>query len=128
MVSAVTEGVQISVETTYRENYSNPTKRQHLFSYSIRIENKNDFSVQLLNRHWYIFDSVGVRREVKGPGVIGEQPILAAGAVYEYESACHLNTEMGKMHGYYSMIRIHDRLPFTVEIPGFELVTPYRLN
>ncbi len=128
MVTAVTEGIKITVETKYREQYSNPLKSQYLFSYAVQIENQGDHAVQLLRRHWYINDSSGEYREVEGEGVIGQQPILEPGDVYEYESACNLMTDVGKMCGTYLMERTLDRLQFKVTIPEFKMIVPFRLN
>ena len=128
MATAVTSGIKISVDTNYRAKYSDPAQRQFLFSYTVEIENLNDFAVQLLRRHWYIFDSVGVMREVEGEGVIGLQPIIEAGDSYSYESACHLSTDMGKMRGFYHIVKVLDGMPFDVEIPEFQMIAPNRLN
>ena len=128
MVTAITSGIKISVDTSYKELYSNPYNFQYLFAYKVRIENQNDFGVQLLRRHWTIFDSSGEIREVDGDGVIGQQPILAPGDAYEYESACNLVTDMGKMSGTYLMESVIDGEHFVVTIPEFQLSPPYRLN
>lgn len=128
MVTQVTHGIRISVRTEYQESYSRPDQRHFLFSYRISIENNSDFTVQLQRRHWHIFDSSGEFREVEGEGVVGQQPVLAPGEVYEYESACNLTTDMGKMYGTYLMERQADKLRFSVNIPEFELIVPHRLN
>jgi len=128
MVTAVTEGIKISVETSYREMYSNPLNRQFLFSYHIRIENQNDYTVQLRRRQWFIYDSAGEIREVEGEGVIGQQPVIEPGDVYEYESACNLMTDIGKMSGNYLIEKIIDGHQFQVTIPEFKMVVPNRLN
>lgn len=128
MVTQVTHGIRISVYTEYQESYSRPDQRHFLFLYRISIENTSEFTVQLMRRHWHIFDSSGEFREVEGDGVVGEQPVLAPGEVYEYESACNLSTDMGKMYGTYLMERQADKLRFNVNIPEFELIVPNRLN
>ena len=128
MVTLLTHGIKISVQTNYQEDYSKPEQQLFLFSYSITIENKSEFVVQLLRRHWYIFDSSGEYREVEGEGVIGETPILYSGDVYKYESTCNLTTEIGKMKGTYLMERKKDKIHFKVQIPDFELIVPHRLN
>ena len=92
------------------------------------IENKSEYTVQLLKRKWNIFDSNGEHRVVEGDGVVGQQPVLAPNEIYEYESACNLNTDMGKMRGIYQMMRIVDKENFYVEIPEFKLIAPQRLN
>ena len=128
MVTQVTHGIKISVQTQYQESHSKPDEKLYLFSYRISIENKSEFVVQLLRRHWNIFDSSGEYMEVEGEGVVGEKPVLYSGDVYEYESSCNLSTEMGTMKGSYIMERKIDKSQFKVQIPEFELIIPYKLN
>ena len=128
MVTKVTEGVKISVATKYRDDYSNPHNFHYLFSYRITIENQNDYTVQLLKRHWYINDSSGEYREVEGEGVVGQQPVLKPGEVYEYESACNLTTDIGSMKGVYLFQREFDGMNFKVNVPEFKMIVPFRLN
>jgi len=128
MVTQVTQGIQITVETLFREDQSRPELGDFLFTYRISVENKSEQTVQLLRRHWFIFDSNGEHSEVEGEGVVGQQPVLLPGDVYEYESACNLETDMGSMLGTYTMQRQLDGLQFKVQIPRFELITPQRLN
>ena len=128
MVTKITDGVKISVETVYQPEYSNPANNHYMFAYKITIENLTDYTVQLLRRHWYIFDSSGAYREVEGEGVVGQQPIIEPGESHEYVSGCNLNTEIGTMKGAYQMIKLVDRSPFEVNIPEFQLFCPYRLN
>ena len=128
MATQVNNGIKISVQTNYHELASKPHQGLYLFSYKITLENKSEFVVQLLRRHWFIFDSCGISREVEGEGVIGEKPILSCGEVYQYESSCNLVTEIGKMKGTYLMERKSDKALFKVQIPEFELIVPHRLN
>ena len=128
MVTAITEGVKITVNTNFRSEYSNPDQNNYLFSYRILIENQGDYAVKLLSRHWHIFDSCGEYREVEGEGVVGQQPTLKPGNVYEYESACNLRTDVGSMKGTYLMQRIIDQSQFLVNIPEFQLISPFKLN
>lgn len=128
MVTAITLGVKISVETTYQEEHSNPTTAHYMFAYRITIENLTDYAIQLKRRQWFIFDSNGSQREVEGEGVVGEQPVIDPGESHSYVSACNLSTDMGSMSGNYLMHRIADNQEFIVDIPEFELVAPYRLN
>jgi ApaG protein len=111
MVSKISEGVKISVETFYQPDYSNPETNEYMFAYRITIENNNTFPIQLLRRHWYIFDSDCNHREVEGEGVIGIQPQIVPGEKYQYVSGCNLRTEMGKMHGTYFMENTHSKKP-----------------
>lgn len=128
MVTATTEGVRISVLTEHQPDQSSAAQRHFAFAYRIRIENKSENTVQLLRRHWTIYDSNGTVREVEGEGVVGQQPILEPGEAHEYVSGCNLKTTMGKMVGTYLMERIIDGKRFRVTVPEFLLVVPYRLN
>lgn len=128
MVTKITDGVKISVETIYQPEYSNPANEHFMFAYRINIENLTEYSVQLLNRYWLIFDSNGTTREVEGEGVVGLQPVIEPGDHHEYVSGCNLKTDMGSMKGFYEMIRIVDGQKFKVNIPEFQLIAPYKLN
>ncbi len=124
----VTNGIKVSVETFYQEEYSRPIENKYIFAYRIYIDNLSEHTVQLMNRHWYIVDSNGMTREVEGEGVIGQQPILSSGDSHQYVSWSHLFTEIGKMYGYYMFIRQIDGETFKVRIPEFQLVVPYKMN
>jgi ApaG protein len=124
----ITEGVQVSVETFYQEDYSNPLQGEYMFAYRVEIENYNSFPVQLHRRHWFIFDSNATRREVEGEGVVGVQPVILPGETYRYVSGCNLKTEMGRMVGTYEMENLDTREQFTVQIPSFEMIVPYKNN
>ncbi|MCS6916774.1 MAG: Co2+/Mg2+ efflux protein ApaG [Chitinophagales bacterium] len=128
MVTRITEGVKITVETFYQEDYSHPLMQEYLFAYRIRIENQSDVPVKLLRRHWHIFDSCGTYREVEGEGVVGQQPVIAPNESHQYVSGCHLRSEMGRMHGTYLMQRLTDGSTFSVTIPSFQLIAPYKMN
>ncbi|MCB0689862.1 MAG: Co2+/Mg2+ efflux protein ApaG [Saprospiraceae bacterium] len=128
METMITNGIRISVDPQFEPLHSNPLHGKFLFSYHIIIENLTNQTVQLMSRHWFIFDSIGIKREVIGDGVIGQQPILNPNQVHEYSSWCPLTTSMGKMNGYYTMRRLTDNSSFEVEIPSFDLVAPIQLN
>ncbi|MBV4357981.1 Co2+/Mg2+ efflux protein ApaG [Pinibacter aurantiacus] len=128
MVSKISEGIEISVETFYQPDYSNPMSAEFMFAYRISIENHNNFPVQLQRRHWHIFDSNGQYREVEGEGVVGVQPTLNPGERYQYVSGCNLRTEMGKMYGTYSMLNLSNKRAFDVNIPAFEMIVPFKHN
>ena len=128
MVSLISEGVEVSVETFYQQDYSNPMQSEYMFAYRIAIENHNSFPVKLHRRHWYIFDSTGSTREVEGEGVVGVQPILSPGEKYQYVSGCNLRTEMGRMHGTYQMENLNSKKFFDVNIPAFEMFVPFKNN
>jgi ApaG protein len=128
MDTTTTEGVKITVTTNYLPDYSSPTQQHVVFAYKINIENNSEFTVKLLRRHWYIYDSNGVVREVEGEGVVGQQPVLEPGESHEYVSGCNLKTGIGKMRGTYTMERLVDGSHFNVLIPEFVLIVPYKLN
>jgi ApaG protein len=124
----ITEGIKISTLTQFQDLYSNANQMNYAFSYKIRIENTSDYTVQLLRRHWFIYNANGSYTEVEGEGVIGQQPILEPGQVHEYVSGCNLPTPMGKMNGTYLMERLLDAKKFYVSIPDMNLVVPHLLN
>ena len=128
MVTEITEGVQVSVVTEYQPEYSSPVQLHYVFTYKIRIENRSEFTVQLLRRHWFIYDANGSLREVEGEGVVGQQPVLEPGESHEYVSGCNLKTGIGKMRGTYLMERVVDGKQFDAKVPEFMMVVPYRLN
>ncbi|RZL05075.1 MAG: Co2+/Mg2+ efflux protein ApaG [Pedobacter sp.] len=128
MVTAISQGVKISVETVYQEQYSNPANEHYMFAYSITIENLTSDTVQLLSRKWFIFDAAGDTRIVEGAGVVGLQPVISSGESYSYVSGCTLKSELGSMRGHYTMLDHFTGITFEAEIPEFELIVPYRLN
>lgn len=128
MVTKITDGVKVSVDTIYQPEYSNPINEHFMFAYRVKIENMGEYGVQLMNRHWTIFDSNGTKREVEGEGVVGQQPVIEPGNNHEYVSGCNLKTDIGSMKGSYEMKRIVDGQTFRVNIPEFYLITPFKLN
>lgn len=128
MTTQITEGVKVSVITDYQKEYSNPAQSHYAFTYQITIENHSPYTVQLLRRHWYVFDSNGAIKEVKGEGVVGKQPILEPGETHQYVSGCNLRTGIGKMCGSYWMEKTLDGRMFEVIIPEFTLIVPYLNN
>lgn len=128
MVTKITDGIKISVDTLYQPEYSNPGGEHFMFAYQIRIDNLSDHTIQLLRRKWLIFDSNGTHREVEGEGVVGQQPIIDPGESHEYVSGCNLRTEIGTMKGFYQMQRLIDGKLFDVNIPEFQLFCPFKMN
>lgn len=128
MVSQVTSNVEVKVETQFLENSSNVQCGSFLFSYSIYIQNNNEFSIQLLSRHWKIQDSLSPVRFVNGEGVIGERPILLPGESYQYQSYCDLKSTLGFMEGSYIFRREEKNELIEVDIPRFELTLVSKLN
>jgi ApaG protein len=128
METAITHDIMVSVEAMYQSTYSKPMNREYVHAYRVSIENLGDETVQLLRRHWYIWDSTGAIREVEGDGVIGEQPTLEPTDTHQYVSGCPLKTDMGKMYGTFTMQRLSDGILFEVKIPPFNLIPPFKNN
>jgi len=122
MVSAITKGIQVSVETTYQPDFSNPQQHHYVFTYKVRIENKSNHTVQLLRRRWEIFDAAESRKIVEGDGVVGQQPILEPGEIHTYVSGCNLKSGMGKMRGSFTLEKLRDGQFWEVVIPEFQLI------
>ena len=116
------------MDVKYWREHSIPKENHYFFVYYITIVNHSAYTVQLLKRHWEIFDSVGDHRQVDGEGVVGECPVLEPGERYQYNSGCNLISDMGNMKGYYVMTRLSDGQMFNVSIPKFDLVVPAKLN
>jgi ApaG protein len=108
MVTEKTQGIKVSVETEYQPAYSSPSQYHYVFTYRITIENQSEYTIQLMRRHWHIYDAGFLVREVEGEGVVGQQPILEPGQTHQYISGCNLKSGMGKMTGTYLMERIMD--------------------
>ncbi len=119
--------VKVFVESTYLEDHSDPYEDSYLWSYKVVIKNNEKEKVKLISRHWKIFDSNGNFREVKGKGVVGEQPTIEPGDEFEYTSGTPLKTSSGIMHGSYKMLSF-DGKEFKVDIPAFSLDIPNQGN
>ena len=128
MISKLGNKIIISVRTSFNVGKSYPMDGFFLFDYHITIENKSENIVQLLKRQWFIYDSVGERSEVEGEGVVGLQPMLLPNEKFTYQSACHLKSDVGKMHGKYLMQQIDSAQLFEVDIPTFKFIANYRRN
>jgi ApaG protein len=123
MVSAITKGIQVSVETTYQPDFSNPQQHHYVFTYKVRIENKSSHTVQLLRRRWEIYDATESRKIVEGDGVVGQQPILEPGEFHTYVSGCNLKSGIGKMHGSFTLEKLMDGKLLEIVIPEFQLIS-----
>jgi ApaG protein len=125
MYQAITRDICVTVEPQYLSDRSEPAKRQFFWAYTVEIENRGTTAVQLKRRHWIITDGRGQRHEVKGAGVVGEEPIIEPGDSFRYTSGCPLDTPDGFMTGSYDMIG-EDGGTFLVQIPAFSLDVPVR--
>lgn len=128
MQALITNGIRIGVETNFQPGHSYPHRSQYLHVYSIHIKNYNEYPVQLMSRHWDITEADGSKKVVDGPGVVGEQPVIESGGLHSYSSFCVLAFPLGKMSGYYTMVRTDTGEYFNVEIPEFNLIMPDVLN
>lgn len=128
MITEITNGIKVTVQTEFQPEYSNPVQNHFVFTYQITIENKSDKTIQLLSRHWDIIDTTFPKREVDGEGVVGKQPILEPGQIHQYVSGCNLKSGIGMMQGYYLMERVVDGKRFAVNIPAFDMIVPFKLN
>ncbi len=128
MVTEITQGIKVSVETEYQPAYSSPSQHHYVFTYRITIENQSEYTIQLMRRHWHIYDAGFLSREVEGEGVVGQQPVLEPGETHQYVSGCNLKSGLGKMLGTYTMEKILDGTNVLVTIPEFTMASPHRLN
>ncbi|HRJ68276.1 MAG TPA: Co2+/Mg2+ efflux protein ApaG [Beijerinckiaceae bacterium] len=124
MYRAVTDDIEVVVRPQFSQDRSQPEKNQYFWTYDVEITNHGDETVQLRHRHWEITDGNGQRQDVRGPGVVGEQPILKPGDTFRYASGCPLSTPQGIMVGEYEMVDAQGRR-FQVQIPAFSLDSPF---
>jgi ApaG protein len=120
---AITRGIEVRVTPRFLEERSSPDKGQYFWAYTIEIVNRGSETVQLQSRHWRITDAMGRTQEVRGAGVVGEQPVLKPGQSFEYRSGVPLTTASGFMTGTYAMITTKGER-FDIEIPAFSLDSP----
>ncbi|MGH9307988.1 MAG: Co2+/Mg2+ efflux protein ApaG [Vicinamibacterales bacterium] len=124
---AVTRGIRVRVRSEYAREKSRPAENEWFFLYTVTIANEGDVPVQLLTRHWIITDGTGHVEEVRGPGVVGQQPTLQPGESFEYTSGCPLTTAFGVMEGTYQMVA-SDGDRFDARIAPFTLSEPYTVH
>ena len=124
---AVTRGIRVAVRSRYVAERSRPMMNEFFFAYTIRISNEGRERVQLVSRAWLIEDAEGHVEEVRGPGVVGEQPVLGPGEAFEYTSACPLGTPFGSMRGTYQMVTEGGER-FDAEIARFRLAEPHSIH
>jgi ApaG protein len=121
---AKTRNISVRVQAQYDPSRSSPQQSQWFFLYTVKITNEGTDTVQLISRHWIITDGMEHVEEVRGPGVVGNQPVLKPGQSFEYTSGCPLTTPFGSMHGTYQMINQSSE-KFDIEIAPFTLTEPY---
>lgn len=119
--------IRVTSDTVYVQEQSDPAADRYVFAYTITIENAGLVAARLLSRHWVITDASGKVQEVRGEGVVGEQPVLSPGGAFQYTSAAMLETPVGSMHGSYEMLA-EDGVRFDARIPAFGLSVPNVLH
>jgi len=124
MYQAVTRNIAVTVSPRFMPERSSSEESRYFWAYTIEIRNGGDKTVQLKTRHWVITDAIGQTQEVRGAGVVGEEPVLEPGAAFEYTSGVPLATPSGVMAGTYGMVTL-DGEPFEIEIPAFSLDSPH---
>jgi len=127
MSEAISHNIRVEVLSQYSPENSRPLEDEWVFQYTVRITNQGPETVQLLSRHWIITDALEHTKEVKGPGVVGEQPVLAPGESFQYSSWCPLKTPIGTMRGTYQMGRPSGN-QFDIEIAPFALKARYTVH
>ncbi|MEW6321940.1 MAG: Co2+/Mg2+ efflux protein ApaG [Acidobacteriota bacterium] len=127
MSDTTTHGIRVRVRTSYLSEQSAPQEHKFFFAYHITVSNVGTEPAQLVSRHWVITNADGEAREVRGPGVVGEQPVLGPGDSFEYTSFCPLDTPVGTMHGSYTMA-VPGGSTFEARIAPFTLAVPNALN
>jgi ApaG protein len=123
MYSATTKSIEVTVEPNYMPDRSDPSERRFFWSYTVEIANNGPSAVQIIGRHWVITDQNGKREDVRGVGIVGEQPVIEPGSSFTYTSGCPLATPSGVMVGTYQAVD-NDGSVFAVEIPAFSLDVP----
>jgi len=124
MYTATTRGIKVTAVPQYLPEQSEPGENRFVWAYTIFLENLGDETVQLLNRYWHITDGLGRSKEVRGPGVVGEQPVLKPGEAFRYTSGVPLTTPSGIMVGEYEMV-LPDGEKFPIAVPAFSLESPF---
>lgn len=124
---SVTEGVRVRVASRYSPEHSHPEQKRWFFLYTVEITNESSRTVQLVSRHWIVEDGDGHTENVRGPGVVGQQPVLGPGESFEYTSGCPLPTPFGSMRGTYQMVG-EDGSRFDANIAPFTLSEPYTVH
>ena len=128
MVQQVTQGIKVSVETTFEGTFYREYKMQYAFGYTVTIENQGKDAVQLTSRHWEISDALNNIEIVDGEGVIGQKPVIQPGKKHTYSSSCMLLSPFGSMKGHYNMVNFTSTRKFRVVIPSFKLSEPSAMN
>lgn len=128
MFTQVTKGIKVSVSTTFEGTFFKNYKVHYAFGYTVTIENLGKDTVQLIARHWDVFDALKEMETVDGEGVIGRKPVIKPGKSHTYSSGCLLASPVGAMRGHYHMVNFSTAEEFEVEIPTFKFAAPFAIN
>jgi ApaG protein len=128
MVQQVTQGIMVSIETSFEGTFYKNYKMQYAFGYIVTIQNQGKDAVQLISRHWRISDALNETEIVEGDGVIGQKPVILPGGKHTYSSGCLLLSPFGSMKGHYNMVNFTNTRKFRVAIPSFKLSEPSAMN
>lgn len=128
MSQTVTRGIRVQVRPRHLAEQSEPARKHWLFAYHITVHNEGEATVQLMSRHWVITNGEGKVEEVRGPGVVGQQPVLKPGDEFQYTSGCPLDTPVGTMHGEFTLVDTTTGETFEARIEPFRLAVPSALN
>lgn len=128
MITQVTNGIKISVQTSFEGTFFKNYKMHYAFGYTITIENQTNSAVQLTDRHWEIHDALKDIELVDGQGVIGKKPVIQPGKSYTYSSGCLLASPIGAMKGHYDMVDLRSGEGFEAEVPTFKFSAPFAIN
>ncbi len=128
MITQVTKGIKVSVQTTFEGTFFKNYKMHYAFGYTITIENQSKDPVQLVSRHWDVFDSLKEMEAIDGEGVIGKKPVIKPGKSHTYSSGCLLASPIGAMKGHYNMVNLATETHLEVDVPNFKLAAPFALN
>lgn len=128
MITQVTKGIKVSIQTTFEGTFFKNYKMHYAFGYTITIENQSKDTVQLVSRHWDVFDSLKEQETIDGEGVIGKKPVIKPGKSHTYSSGCLLASPIGAMKGHYNMMNLSTSQHIEVEVPTFKLAAPFALN
>ena len=128
MVQQITQGIKVSVKTTFEGTFYKNHRINYAYAYQVTIENTGKDSVQLVSRYWKIMDALNNVEIVEGEGVIGQKPVLKPGESHDYSSGCLLLSPLGAMQGFYKMVNFTTTKKFDVAIPTFRLSAPFAMN
>lgn len=128
MFIQITEGIKVSVQTSFEKAFSKNCETRYAFRYTVTIENLSDNYVRLAARHWDVYDALKSKVTIRGRDIVSRRPVFKPGETYIYSSSCFLVSPIGAMRGHYYMINLNDTGTFKVEVPTFRFAAPFAIN